>query len=176
MTVPELRRAVAEVTERAPGKPFGVNFRADQPDLPERLLVPGAPVFDADGLDNLRRAFTDPEAWELELTRFLEERVADALRALARARDLLPQLPGGGREVMAEALARVEAELGGASLSERRQAFLDSLHKGQFVFLPRYKKRCIVQKVDKGRRELVVRIGSMDMRVSFDEVTSYEAL
>ena len=39
MTVPELRRAVAEVTERAPGKPFGVNFRADQPDLPERLAL-----------------------------------------------------------------------------------------------------------------------------------------
>ncbi|MCA9489610.1 MAG: HEAT repeat domain-containing protein, partial [Myxococcales bacterium] len=62
------------------------------------LPWPGAPVFDADGLDNLRRAFTDPEAWELELTRFLEERVADVRsgrgaelvvavsRALARSR------------------------------------------------------------------------------------------
>ena len=77
---------------------------------------------------------------------------------------------------MREALDHVEAELGGASLSDRRQAFLDSLHKGLYVFLPRYKKRVIVQKVDKNKRELVVKLGAMNMRVSFDEVTSYEAI
>lgn len=37
MTIDELRVAIAEVKERAPGKPFGVNFRADQPDLPARI-------------------------------------------------------------------------------------------------------------------------------------------
>ena len=113
---------------------------------------------------------------EAEAQRGIEERVSDALRALERAQALLPQLPKASREEMEEALARVTNELGGASLSERRQAFLDSLHKGQFVFLPRYKKRCIVQKVSKSKRELVVKIGGMNMRVSFDEVTSYEAL
>ena len=37
MTYPELRAAIAEVKERAPGKPFGVNLRADQPDIGDRL-------------------------------------------------------------------------------------------------------------------------------------------
>lgn len=116
------------------------------------------------------------ELLEAEAQRGIEERVADALRALERARALVSQLPKGAGESMREALERVEAELGGASLSDRRQAFLDSLHKGLYVFLPRYKKRVIVQKVDKQKRELVVKLGAMNMRVSFDEATSYEAL
>jgi NAD(P)H-dependent flavin oxidoreductase YrpB (nitropropane dioxygenase family) len=37
MTYDQLRQAIGEVKERAPGKNFGVNFRADQPDLAERV-------------------------------------------------------------------------------------------------------------------------------------------
>jgi NAD(P)H-dependent flavin oxidoreductase YrpB (nitropropane dioxygenase family) len=37
MTFEQLRTAVAEVKQRAPGKPFGVNLRADQPDIGDRL-------------------------------------------------------------------------------------------------------------------------------------------
>lgn len=37
MTYPELVTAIREVKEKAPGKPFGVNLRADQPDISERL-------------------------------------------------------------------------------------------------------------------------------------------
>lgn len=37
MTYDELRTAISEVKDRAPGKPFGVNLRADQPDIVERL-------------------------------------------------------------------------------------------------------------------------------------------
>jgi NAD(P)H-dependent flavin oxidoreductase YrpB (nitropropane dioxygenase family) len=37
MTFEQLRAAIAEVKERAPGKPFGVNLRADQPDIADRL-------------------------------------------------------------------------------------------------------------------------------------------
>ena len=116
------------------------------------------------------------ELLEAEAQRGIEERVSDALRALDLACDLLPQIPKGSRESMETALQLVRDELGGASLSERRQKFLDSLHKGLFVFVPRYKKRCIVQKVDKQKRQIVVKIGGMNMRISFDEVTSYEAI
>jgi NAD(P)H-dependent flavin oxidoreductase YrpB (nitropropane dioxygenase family) len=37
MDLDELRRAVGEVQRRAPDRSFGVNFRADQPDLADRL-------------------------------------------------------------------------------------------------------------------------------------------
>lgn len=128
-------------------------------------------------IDELRGELEErSDLLEAEAQRGIEERVSDALRALAQAQALLPQLPKSSGEPMGKALAKVLSELGGASLSERRQLFLDSLHKGQFVFLPRYKKRCIIQKVHKSKRELLVKIGGMNMRVSFDEATSYEAL
>lgn len=41
------------------------------------LRWPGAPCIDADVVRSLERAFTDPEAWESELVRFLEDRVVD---------------------------------------------------------------------------------------------------
>jgi len=37
MSCAELETAIAEVKRRAPGKPFGVNLRADQPDIVERI-------------------------------------------------------------------------------------------------------------------------------------------
>ncbi|MBI2705284.1 MAG: nitronate monooxygenase [Actinobacteria bacterium] len=39
MTFDELDAAIAEVRRRAPGKPFGVNLRADQPDVNERIAL-----------------------------------------------------------------------------------------------------------------------------------------
>ena len=77
---------------------------------------------------------------------------------------------------MTETLARLEDQLTGASLTERREAFLQSLGKGSLVFLPRYRQRVIVHKLDHDRRMLVARMGSMKVKVSFDEVTPYESL
>jgi hypothetical protein len=102
--------------------------------------------------------------------------VRDARRSLERARALLDQLPPGAREAMGGALGAVDADLGGASLTERRAAFLDGLAKGKLVFVPRYRQRCLVHKVDRERREVTVRLGSMKATVAFDEVTWYEAL
>src|SRR6188508_3219814 len=39
MTYDELKKAIFEVKDRAPGKNFGVNLRADQPDIAERLRL-----------------------------------------------------------------------------------------------------------------------------------------
>ncbi|MEM7516913.1 MAG: MutS2/Smr-associated SH3 domain-containing protein, partial [Planctomycetota bacterium] len=108
---------------------------------------------------------------EAEAQRDIEERVRDARAVLHDAQSLLDQLPKAAGELMGEALERIDAELSGASLSERRQTFLDSLHKGQYVYLPRYKKRVVIQKIDKKNRQVVVQVGKMPMRVSFDEVT-----
>ena len=72
--------------------------------------------------------------------------------------------------------ATIDAELVGSSLTERRKEFLDGLAKGRFVWVPRYKKRCAVTKVDRARGRVSVRLGKLVMEVPFDEVTWYEAL
>ena len=113
---------------------------------------------------------------EREAQKGIEERVRDAARTLERGRRLLDQLPPETRKEMEETLDRLEAELTGASLTERREAFIAGLGKGSLVYLPRYRQRVLVHKVDRERRQLVAKLGSMKVKVSFDEVTPYESL
>ena len=62
----------------------------------------------------------------------------------------------GGLNLVAT-LAELEAELSGSALSARRGEFLDSLKKGSFVYVPRYKQRLAVHKVDRAAREVTIR-------------------
>ncbi|MEL6906054.1 MAG: hypothetical protein AAFP22_11645, partial [Planctomycetota bacterium] len=116
------------------------------------------------------------EQLEKEAQKGIEERVRDAMRSLERARRVLEQVPAEARREAGEILDRMEAELTGASLSERREEFLSGLGKGSLVYLPRYRQRVIVHKLDREKRELTAKMGSMKVKVSFDEVTPYEAL
>lgn len=113
---------------------------------------------------------------EAEAQKGIEERVRDAMRQLAKARLRLDQVPPEARRELAEVLDALEADLTGASLSERRQTFLQTLGKGSLVYLPRYRQRVIVHKVNREKRELVAKLGAMNVKVSFDEVTPYESL
>lgn len=116
------------------------------------------------------------EQLEAEAQKGIEERVRDAARRLERAKALLAQLPKETGAEMAELLRQLEADLTGATLTDRRQSFLASLGKGSLVYLPRYRQRVLVHRIDKQRREVTCRLGSMKIKVSFDEVTPYEAL
>tara|TARA_R110002073_G_scaffold88220_2_gene209358 strand:- start:14460 stop:16607 length:2148 start_codon:yes stop_codon:yes gene_type:complete len=113
---------------------------------------------------------------EAEAQRGLEERVRDAARGVDRARALLPQLSNEAAQAMAAILNQLDQDLSGASLTERRQTFLDSLRKGSLVYLPRYRQRVLVHKLDREKREVVCKLGSMKVRVAYDEVTPYESL
>jgi len=116
------------------------------------------------------------EQLEQEAQLGIDERVREALRHLQRASALVDQLPGETARPMRETLKALGAELTGASLTDRREAFLDSLHKGSLVYLPRYRQRVLVHKVDRSKREVSCKLGSMKIRVAFEEVTPYESL
>ncbi len=115
------------------------------------------------------------EMLEAEAQRSIEDRVRDARRSIERIQALLAQVPAAQRKALEEAFLDLDRELSGAALSDRRQQFLDSLSKGSFVYLPRYRQRVPVQKVDREKGELRVLLGGMSMKVSFDEVTAYES-
>ncbi|MFT5198804.1 MAG: DNA mismatch repair protein MutS2 [Planctomycetota bacterium] len=116
------------------------------------------------------------EQLELEAQRGLEERLRDGMRHLGRVQALLPQVPKDTANAMADILEALEAELSGASLTDRRQAFIQSLKKGSMVYLPRYRQRVMVHKVDKDKKKVICKLGSMKVHVAFDEVTPYESL
>lgn len=115
------------------------------------------------------------ERLEAEAQRGIEDRVREARSRVARIAALLEQVPMAQRRALETALADLDAELSGAAVSNRRQAFLDGLAKGSFVYLPRYKQRVPVQKIDRLKREVKVLLGGIGMTIGFDEVTSIEA-
>jgi DNA mismatch repair protein MutS2 len=114
------------------------------------------------------------EQLEIEAQRSVEDRVREAMRLVERGRNLLEQVPADKRGELSVVLSALEAELSGSALSDRRQAFLEGLKKGSFVYLPRYKQRVPVLKVDAADREVHVQLGAMKMRVSFDEISAWE--
>ncbi|MFT7678357.1 MAG: hypothetical protein ACI8QC_002343, partial [Planctomycetota bacterium] len=58
----------------------------------------------------------------------------------------------------------------------RRTAFLDTIKKGSLVYLPRYRQRVLVHKLNREKREVTCKLGSMKVTVTFDEITPYESL
>ncbi len=113
---------------------------------------------------------------EAEAQRGIEERLARSVEWVARGRSLLPQIPPGQRAEVERVLAGLAEALGDAALSDRRASFLAGLKKGSLVWLPRFKKRCQVTRIHKEKRELEVKLGARELRVSFDDVTFYESL
>jgi len=116
------------------------------------------------------------ETLEAEAQRGVEERVANARPALARARAMLPQLSKAQGATMSDVLDALEEALGGATLSQRRADFLQTLKRDDHVWLPKYKKRVQVVRVKKEKRLVVVRLLRQELEVSFDDVTFYESL
>jgi len=116
------------------------------------------------------------ELLEAEAQKSLEERVRNALREVEGTRTLTEQAPKELARRLTERLDALEYQLTGAALSDKREAFLSDLAKGKLVYLPRYRQRVIVQKVDRKNRTVSVKLGTMSMKVGFDEVTMYESL
>jgi DNA mismatch repair protein MutS2 len=111
-----------------------------------------------------------------ELQVELERRLATVRDGLAALRKLSPQIGGTLRGEYDGALARIDASLSAASLTERRRAFVEGLRKGDFVYLPRQKKKCLVTKVDRDKGSVRVKLGNLDLEVPIDEATAFEAL
>jgi len=116
------------------------------------------------------------EVLEAETRRDVESRVREARAGLDGLRALARQAPGAVQKELLARLDELERVLSGAAWSERRQAYLDGLSKGQFVYLPRLQKRCVIAKIDKKREQVTVRMGKVPVVVTFDELTAYEGL
>lgn len=116
------------------------------------------------------------ELLEREAQRGMEERLRRARPIIQRLRAVVDQLGAAQSATVATALDELESELQGATLSETRAAFFQSLSKGQMVYLPRYKRRCAVVRTDKKREQLTVMLGKQKLVIGFDEITSYDLL
>ena len=111
-----------------------------------------------------------------EAQRDLDERLREARSGLSRGRKLLNGVPAAQRSELEAVLKGIEESLVGATLTERRQEFVDSLRKGDAVFLPNYGRRCQIHKVDREAGEAIVKLGAMKLRVDLGDITWLESL
>jgi DNA mismatch repair protein MutS2 len=93
----------------------------------------------------------------------------DPLRALASA-------PGVHGERARALLAVVDSLLKQSALHRRRMSFCHGLKKGDQVYLPRWRRLCVVHKIDKVREQITVDYGNVKMDVPFEDISWLQPL
>mgnify|MGYP002713139542 CR=1 FL=1 len=64
----------------------------------------------------------------------------------------------------------------GSSLGRRRESYLETVKKGHMVYVPRYRRRCKVLKVDRKRRQLALEMGGLRVEVPYEDVSWLQPL
>ncbi|MFQ5748661.1 MAG: hypothetical protein ACE5H3_04290 [Planctomycetota bacterium] len=101
---------------------------------------------------------------QARIERILEDREAP----------LLERLRGADREQARALVAEIRAALAASDLGRRWQAFLKGLHKGDVVWVPRFRERLKILRVDRRRECVRVRAGNLDIQLPFREITWVE--
>lgn len=109
-----------------------------------------------------------------------EHVVDEELRA---ARDLLVEplkqfvnAPSPYDERARGLLRLVEGLLQRSSLGRRREKYIEDVKKGHIVYVPRFRRRCEVKKIDRKRRTIAVDVGGIRMDLPFDDISWLQPL
>jgi DNA mismatch repair protein MutS2 len=120
----------------------------------------------------------DLEAEREALRAEAQSETDDAVRsAKERLLPLLTELgsvPKTHQEAVRKLREEVDRLLVGTPLGEKREAFARSLKKGAEVYVPKFRERAKVRKVDKGGRVLTVLLNGLPVELSFDDVSWLE--
>ncbi|MEO0652121.1 MAG: hypothetical protein AAFZ65_15715 [Planctomycetota bacterium] len=106
----------------------------------------------------------------------VERQLVDLRTGIAKLRARAAQTPAPHRAALEALAGELDGALSTGSLSDSRQAFLESLKKGSLVYVPRYKKRCPILKLDRDKDRVVVRLGKRELELSLADVSAFEAL
>ena len=91
-----------------------------------------------------------------------------------RVEGLLAPLRNAPRSLAENALEieRAIAEtLRSTPLAIKRREYALHLKKGEYVYVPKFRCRCLVKRVDKKRERIIVMMGSVETEVPFDDLT-----
>ncbi len=99
-------------------------------------------------------------------------RVTDDLRRAAEPHlAALGNVPPALRPHAQALAALFDEHLRFSAFAERRRAFLSGLKRHDHVWVPRFGQTCRIEKLDRTRERLTVRVGALSMDVGFDDVT-----
>lgn len=117
------------------------------------------------------------ESWiREEAEHFVEEELRAARDVLAEPLRQFLNAPRPYDEKAKGLLLLLEGLLSRSSLGRRRDRYLASVKKGFMVYVPRFRRRCKVLKVERKRRILTVEAGDLKMEVSFEDVSWLQPL
>jgi len=117
----------------------------------------------------LRKDSLDREA-EVEVDRTVRA-ARERLRPLV---DKLKYVPQTHRPTVDELATAIELLLVATPLGDRREEFARSLRKEDEVYVPKFRSRGKVRKINKGERTVTVLLGAIPTQVSFDDVSWVE--
>lgn len=114
------------------------------------------------------------EALKEEAQRAMDDVVRAARERLSSLMVGLKNLPKAHQETIDQLAAEVDRLLVGTPLGEKREAFARSLKKGAEVYVPRFREKAKVRKIDKGGRLLTVLMNGTPVQIGFDDISWLE--
>ncbi len=111
------------------------------------------------------------DSLEAEAQQVVDDSVREAKDRLTPLVEQLKNVPKTHRAVVDTLAAEIERLLVSTPLGAKREEFARSLKKEDEVYIPKFRDRAKVKKIDKGGRRLTVLLNGISTEISFDDVT-----
>jgi DNA mismatch repair protein MutS2 len=125
--------------------------------------------------ERLREVDDVAEALQVEAQLVVDHAVREAKSKLTPMVEQLKNVPKSHRALVDALSEEVDRLLVGTPLGEKREAFARALKKDDEVYVPKFRERATVKKIDKGGRSLIVLLNGIRTEISFDDVSWLEA-
>lgn len=118
-----------------------------------------------------QEAYQARGAIEYELERIEESRVSKMVKMIEQALDEIGELTGERGQALARTRKVLQETLGETRLAEKRMKTAQGLSKGDAVFVPRLQQVCVVKKINKEKKRLVVDLNGVSTEVEFSAIS-----
>ncbi len=125
--------------------------------------------------ERLREVDAVGEALEEEAQRVVDDSVRDAKAKLQPLVDQLKNVPKTHKPIVDKLAEEIDRLLVGTPLGEKREEFARSLKKEEEVYVPKFREKAKVKKIDKGGRVVTVLLNGILTEIGFDDVSWVEA-
>jgi len=114
---------------------------------------------------------SEREAYLGEAQRVVDDSVRAAREALQPLVEQLKNVPKTHQPVVDRLREEVERLLVGTPLGEKREAFARSLKKEDEIYVPKFREKARVKKINKGERVVTVLLNGIPTEIGFDDIS-----
>jgi DNA mismatch repair protein MutS2 len=121
--------------------------------------------------ERLKEVEATRDVLHLEAQRTVDEAVREAKARIEPLVDQLKNVPKTHKPIVDKLAEEVDRLLAGTPLGEKREEFARSLKKEEMVYIPKFREKAKVKKIDKGNRVLTVLLNGIPTEVGFDDIS-----